>query len=285
MSPPPRIPRTAGRRSARGVTLVELIAVLVIIGVIASVGARMMARPIGASLASGDMMQLADQAAQATRRLGEDLQRALPNSVRITAGAGGAMHLELIPVQSVGRYRIRAAATGTAGDPLDFETVSDDRFDVLGPLPTVDAGAQLVIHNLGTAEGNAYAGNNRRAGVALAGSVLSFTPNNAFPSSSPSGRFSLVTTAVTWVCAPGTGTTGTLTRVDGYAIQSAQPADLAAAPLASANRVVVARGVTDCAFTQDVAQANIGLVGARIGLGLNDAQARLAQQYVVDNTP
>lgn len=280
-----RAPDPGPARAPLGLTLVELVTVIAVIAIVASIGARFMVRPVQASLAGAGAMGLADQASQATRLLAEDLRGALPNSVRIAAGPGGTRWLELIPSRGVGRYRIRSAATGSPGDPLDLEDPADASFDALGFVPALPAGAQLVIHNLGTADGDAYAGNNRRGGVSLVGASLRFTPAGAFPNGSPSGRFALVTTAVSWVCAPAADGSGTLARIDGYAIQAAQPVDTAAAPLAGANAVVVARGVTDCAFTQDVAQANLGLVGARIALSADGATAQLARQFVVDATP
>jgi MSHA biogenesis protein MshO len=280
------VPAPAGAAAERGVTLVELITVLTLLAVIASVGARMMAAPVASAVGAGAAVAFADTLPLATRRLAEDLAGALPNSVRIAAAGGGGAALELVPLQSVGRYRIRAAASGSAGDRLDFGDPADDRFDVIGPMPAVPAGAQLVIHNLGTTDADVYAGNNRRAGAFVSGGQIVFTPTGApFPLESPSGRFALVSTAVTWLCRPAADGSGTLLRYDGYPIQAAQPADPAAAPLAGRTPTVHARGVTACGFTQDAVQASTGLVGARLTVADGEARATLVRHIVLDQSP
>ena len=278
-----------GPSRQRGVTLVELVAVIVILGVVASVAARLMAVPIQTLMSGGANAQLAEQVSQATRRLEDDLGRALANSLRVTTGTVGgetATFIEMVPMHAVGRYRKLPAASGPPGNPLDFSDPLDASFDVLGPLDAVPAGAALVIHNLGTPDADVYLGNNRRAGVALSGSTLSFTPAGAFPIDSPSGRFVIVGSPVTWVCRAAADGSGTLERWSGYAIQSAQPADTAAAPLAGAQQIVAARGVTGCTVRYEVAQTQLGLLQLNLELASSgDATARLSHQYALDNAP
>ncbi len=280
--------RPPARGAQRGVTLIELVAVLVIVGVVMSIGARLFVLPVSSLMSSGRNVELGEQAAQATRRLEDDLSSALANSVRVTSGTAGgtaASFVELVPVQAVGRYRKYVALTGAPGDPLDFDNPADASFDVLGPIDAFTAGASLVIHNLGTSESDVYAGNNRRANAVLSGSAIGFTPNGAFPVDSPSGRFAIVGTPVTWLCRPAADGSGTLERITGYAIQAAQPANDAVAPLSGGTRMVAARGVTACAFVQDTAQSNLGLLRVTLTLANGDSSVRIAQQYSVDNTP
>ncbi len=276
-------------RHARGVSLVELVAVLVIVGVVASFGTRLFVQPATSLMASGRNAELGEQAAQALRRLEDDLGSALANSVRVTVGTAGgtpATFVELVPVQTVGRYRKHRASSGPPGDPLDVDDPADASFDVLGPLDAFAAGSSLVIHNLGNADADVYVGNNRRAGAVLSGATLGFTPGGAFPVDSPSGRFAIVGSPVTWICRPQADGGGTLERVTGYAIQAAQPASDAAAPLAgAASRMVAARGVAECAIVQDAAQVNLGLLRLTMALAQGEASVRIAQQYPLDNTP
>jgi MSHA biogenesis protein MshO len=268
----------------RGVTLVELIAVLVIVGVVASIGAKLMVTPVQSLMSGATYTQLAEHTAQGTRRLEDDLGTALANSIRVTAGSaatGSASFLELVPVQAVGRYRKRAP-----GDPLDFENPADTSFDVLGPIDAFPANAALVIHNLGTDEANVYLGNNRRPGATLSGSQLSFTGNgSSFPVDSPSGRFAIVGNPITWVCRPAADGSGTLERVTGYTIDAQQPSDDASAPLATGQRFVAVRGVVGCAFTYEPAQANLGLVRLSLELASGETRTRVALQYALENTP
>lgn len=264
--------------------MVELIAVLVIIGVIAYLGAKLMVSPVQSLMSGATYTQLTEHTAQGTRRLEDDLGNALANSLRVasgTAATGTASFLELVPVHTVGRYRKRAP-----GDPLDFESPTDTSFDVLGPIDAFPANASLVIHNLGTDEANVYLGNNRRPGAAFAGGTMSFSGNGSpFPVDSPSGRFAIVGDPITWVCRPAADGSGTLERVTGYAIDAQQPRDDTAAPLATAQRFVAVRGVVGCAFTYEPAQANLGLVRLHLELASGETRTRVALQYALENTP
>ena len=270
----------------RGFTLVELIVVISLFGILAAVGATLISRPIVAFANAASSAQLSDAGSLALQRMADELRQALPNSVRVTA-SGSDFYIEFLPLTGVGRYRAQVAATGTAGDPLDFADAADTTFDVLGPMPTIGASSQMVINNLGTPEGDAYSGNNRRAGLVYnAGSgVLQFTANGAFPSESPSARFGLVDPPVSFVCIGGAGGTGTLRRVSGYTIQASQPVSLAAAPLAGASSAVLAGGITACAAAYDAALQNLGLLTLRLVMARGDGVATMVQQIAVETTP
>ena len=274
------------RSGQRGFTLVELVVVIGLFGILAAVGASLMSRPIVAFANAASSAQLSDAGSQALQRLADELRQALPNSVRISA-SGSDFYVEFLPLTGVGRYRAQVAATGTAGDTLDFADPADPSFDVLGPMPTIGAQSQMVINNLGTPEGDAYSGNNRRGGLAYnAGTgVLQFTVNGAFPSESPSARFGLVDPPVSFACTGGAGGTGTLRRVSGYAIQASQPVSLVATPLSSATTAVLASGITSCAAQYDAALQNLGLVTLRLVMARGDGVATLVQQIAVETTP
>ncbi len=255
-------------------------------GILAAVGAALMSRPIIAFANAASGAQLSDAGSHALQRMADELRQALPNSVRVST-SGSDFYVEFLPLTGVGRYRAQVAATGTAGDALDFADAADPSFDVLGPMPTLGAASQMVINNLGTPEGDAYSGNNRRAGLAYnAGTgVLQFTVNGGFPSESPSARFGLVDPPVSFVCIGGAGGTGTLRRLSGYAIQASQPVSLAAPPLASATTAVLASGITSCAAQYDAALQNLGLVTLRLVMARGDGVATMVQQIAVETTP
>jgi MSHA biogenesis protein MshO len=273
-------------RLQRGFTLVELVVVIGLFGILAAVGSALMSRPIVAFANAASGAELSDAGSRALQRMADELRQALPNSVRVTT-SGSDFYLEFLPLTGVGRYRAQVAATGTAGDALDFADPADASFDVLGPMPTIGAASQLVINNLGTPEGDAYSGNNRRGGVSYnAGTgVLQFTVNGEFPSESPSARFGLVDPPVSFVCTGGAGGSGTLRRVSGYAIQASQPVSLAAAPLAGATSAVLASGITSCAASYDAALQNLGLVTLRLVMARGDGVATMVQQIAVETTP
>ena len=270
----------------RGFTLVELIVVISLFGILAAVGASLMARPMVAFANAASSAQLSDAGSRALQRMADEMRQALPNSVRVTT-SGSDFYVEFIPLTGVGRYRAQVAASGTAGDPLDFADAADASFDVLGPMPTLGASSQMVIHNLGTPEGDAYSGNNRRGGLAYnAGSgVLQFTANGAFPAESPSSRFALVDPPVSFVCTAGAAGTGSLRRLSGYGMQASQPVALAAAPLATASSALLAGGISGCAAQYDAALQNLGLVTLRLEMVRGEGVAKMVQQIAVETTP
>ncbi|MFL6647500.1 MAG: prepilin-type N-terminal cleavage/methylation domain-containing protein, partial [Sulfurifustaceae bacterium] len=97
------ITRTA--RRSRGVSLVELIVVIVVSGIIAAIVGVFIVRPIEGYDAQVRRAELTDAAESALRRMQREIRRALPNSGRIVdEGNGNGRVLELIPAIDGGRY-------------------------------------------------------------------------------------------------------------------------------------------------------------------------------------
>lgn len=235
------------RRANAGFTLVEMIMVIVILGIISAILAVFIRTPVEGYFDAVRRAELVDAADTALRRLGRDLRRAVPNSVRVTGACGGAnCFLEFLPTTSGGRYRAAgegtthcAAAATTLYDTLFFAPDTDTCFEILGPAITFSAGDQIVVGNWGNPGSSAYEGNTaathvRRAFAGATGAALSFvtlTSANPLPLESPSRRFQVISgaeLAVTYAC-EGVGTnaagdgTGTLTRYWGYGINATQP--------------------------------------------------------------
>jgi MSHA biogenesis protein MshO len=231
----------AGRRigHAAGFSMIELIAALAISAIIAAGLTLWLQRPLEALQGSYARAAALDQAQRVARQLQRELPEALPNSVRI--GCAGRC-LEFIPVVAYGDYR-----TGPPGDVLDL-AAPDDRFDVLKPLAAAPAsGMQVVIDNQNALPGgslSAYsaAANNNRATVEAGSSAaqVRIAPKQ-FPAPSPTQRFYIVATPVSYLCAPQTSG-GTIRRYTNYAIQTAQPVNTALGDR-------LAGGVTDCNFS------------------------------------
>lgn len=260
------------RLTQAGFSLIELVIALIATSLIFIALLPFFARPLEAMIASNETADAAEHAERAFARLAAELPTALPNSVRI---ACGGRCLEFIPVLDQADYRAQ-----TPGDRLDF-TAADSAFDVLMPLAAVPAtGLFVVINNLNAAaagSASAYSAdavNNR--GVVAAGTTAARINIAAklFPAPSPRQRFYLVSTPVSYLCAPAAGG-GTLRRHAGYAIQANQPTNTALGSL-------LASAMIDCTFTLHDAS----LVGVRLvaGDGTIDSVS-FHQQYRLPNLP
>ncbi len=270
--------------SQRGFTLVEMIISIVITGIVVSMIALFGRNQISAYLDAGNRAELADAADTAVRRIARDLQGALPNSVRVSAGGDV---LEFVPIRDAGRYRAELTSAG-GGNPLDFSSNADNSFDVIGPGVSVSAGDQLVIYNLGQLGSDVYVGTSRKA-LSVTGSVLtslSFTmAGSQFPFASPQNRFQIVGTPVTYECAANAATPelGTVVRRGGYGFQPA----VGSRPWTQGGAAAIL--VTDVAacrfdYTPAVLQRN-GLAVMRLTLTRNGESVVVLHQIDVLNTP
>jgi MSHA biogenesis protein MshO len=276
-------------RSERGVTLIEMVIVIAITAIIASAVAVFISRPVEGYADAARRAEMTDIADTALRRMTRDLRAALSNSIRTTT-VSGVVYLEYLQSSGGGRYRAQVDSGGL-GDPLDF-TAPDASFDVIGAMPTLAAGDSIVIYNLGPGSGtsDAYAAppnNNRAAYSSNTASAITIAPAKQFPFPSPGKRFQVVQQPVTYACDP---VGGTVRRIAGYAIQAAQPNNVAAAPLSTApNNVLLATNVAACSFTyvtSGVAQrAGVVSLSLQIQESGSADSIWLFQQVHVTNVP
>ncbi len=259
--------------------MIEMVIVITIVGILAAGAATFIRNPTQAFIDGENRANLTDRADTALRRMARDIRNALPNSVRTTTN-GVDSFIEFVPVKEVGRYRA-AVGTSVADNPLDF-SLAADTFDVLGPSVTVTAGDKLVIYNLGIPGSDVYEGSNSRVLLTTGNlSILSFS-GGTFPQASPSSRFYVVSTPVSYACDM---TNRVLLQYSGYAIQSAQPASVATLNgLATARQL--ATNLTSCQinYVAGVLQRT-GVVAIYLGFTQDVANVKLMHQVNVVNSP
>ncbi len=288
------------RRPQRGFTLVEAIIVIVIIGVIGTIVAVFIRAPIQAYADSVERAEATDIADLALRRIARDLRLALPNSVRVN-GNGSAV--EFLATKTGGRY-LSAEDDVPALPYLDFDNEANRRFTLVGRTSQAIApGEYVVVYNLGEemAPSDAYryaigsqmniakvVGAGAPAGATNPELELEDNPlaKQAVPMKSPSQRFQVVTSPVSYVCGREADGSLALRRYWDYPISETQ-----VVPPTSGKSALIATRVSSC--------LNIFRYGSEptrrsalviLNLALNtrdsaDQVARLVHQVHVDNTP
>jgi MSHA biogenesis protein MshO len=276
------------RLKSKGFTLVEMIIVIVITGIIGGMVAVFLRLPVQGYVDSARRAELTDIADTSLRRISRDLRLALPNSVRVTGACGAAAcFVEFIPTIGGGRYRADIDATdnvcpgGNANDDILSFDVPDTCFEVLGTMPPVAAGDQIVVYNQGNPGATAYDGSNRRtvSPGGVGAHSISIISVAAFPFDScvreggitvGGCRFQVVQTPVTYAFDP---VAQTLTRWQGYAIQPGQPVALPTTGTPSSS--ILANNVTACTFTYNPVSQTSGLVTMHLTISEADQNGNL----------
>jgi MSHA biogenesis protein MshO len=262
-------------RLVAGFSLIELVVVIVLIGVLATVSVALIRQPIDASADVQRRARLADAADQAMARISRDLRLALPNSIR-TSTDGRAIEMLIAPM--AGRYRARPTAAG-GGDLLDF-IAADASFDLLAPLPAIPAAGQwAVVYNLAASgtQANAWAGDNRATiGSGSTATRITLAAPFQFPFPSPSQRVYVVDQAVQYRCAGD----GQLRRHAGYSPTTS----MVVPPVGSS--ALLAEGVSLCNFRFDAGNASRqGLAALSLAITREGESVNLLKSVHLPNLP
>lgn len=288
--------RNINRQS--GFTLVEMIIVIVITGIIASIVAIFIKAPVQGYVDSARRAELTDIADTALRRIARDIRIAVPNSVRFSNCT--APCVEFIPTKDGGRYR-----ADTPGDTLTFGA-ADTSFDIIGSAIDFAVGDYVVVGST-QSDGSlpystAAAGVLRAyAGVAGARTNVSITNPNGFPSTADlssqsqgfsSQRFDVVDgtqKAVTYAC---TGTLGALDANGNGQGQLVRYANYGFNVAPSGTPAVLADKVSGCVIDYEIPAtpdsavfARFGLVAVRLTLTSGNESVTLYNETHVNNAP
>jgi MSHA biogenesis protein MshO len=285
-----------GRRTAGGFSLVELIVTLTVSVVVVAFAAMFVSGPVLGFTDQARRGGLVDSADSALQRIGRDVRRALPNSVRVN-NAGSVSALELLSTVDGARYR--DDAPGSADQILDF-SAPDTAFNVIGPFsqiakPFSSTSHYLAIYNVGVAGADAWQLANvmTPAGTQIDISADAFagedrvvlSPPFRFAFGSPTQRVFLVDGPISYLC---DSLAGTLTRYTGYSIAgNHQDRDSAAELLAAgASASLVAAQVTSCRFSYAAGSSErAGMVTMALAVGAGGESISLLSQVHVDNVP
>lgn len=295
----------------RGVTLVELVLVIMIGAIMAATVSLFIRPAIDAYTGTRLRADMSDQADTALRRMLRDVRRAVPNSIRVPS----AQCFELVPVVSGGRYRMAPDNVNDAGscNPQPTPPTAPSAacsawvdtaqttmaFDTLSPLSTdPSAGDWVVINNQ---NGNdVYTGINRSAITSVASPSSSTQGYKRITMStmqvSPGysgGRFLTVANSeqsVFYICSGADGTLnsngdgkGTLYRL----VRSFTSAYPTSCP-STAGAVALATRVKSCSFVYDPNQGatqQSGFLWMDVELARNNETAHMAVGAHVMNVP
>ncbi len=284
----------------RGVTMVEMIVVIVITAIVGGVIALFIRLPVQGYTESVARAAATDVADLTLRRMARDLRLALPNSVRVASTAApNARYIEFLETTAGLRYLAEDDVMGTT-TPLNYLSWNDARatFDVVGGLPTdrhrPAVKNYVVVYNLGAGQepGNAYNCEvpcNRAVIKSLVGTTGIELEANPFPAQtaagtplmSPSKRMHVVTWPVTYGCNLATRR---ITRYWDYAITKDQ-----VLPPAGGKSALLAENIKSCDFQYtNLANQRSGLIGLSVEVaiaGEANASLQLEHQVHVDNTP
>lgn len=280
--------------SQHGFTLVELVVGMVITTILAGMIAVLIGAPVDSYLLQTRNNELSEASGRITRTLTRDLNRALPNSVRIR-NVGNRAIMQMLEVTDVVYFVPQGPNPLLAPQQLDFSTADAD-FVVYGDFShTPDNNTFLVVNHSGTGTTNAYLNSNVIVSATVpAGTATTTNPihlNPAFQFNGPSGtnRMFAVRSPITYIC---NRTSGLLQRFERHAIGANTPVNESAAQLAGAVVTVVATGVTGCNFAcvpgtpntpcRDALTLSMSL---ERGVAPNTSTVQVLHQVAVENTP
>ena len=279
-----------------GFTLIELVITMSITTIVVGFAALFINGPVKGFTDQVRRAELVDSAESSLRRMGRDIRRALPNSVRVR-DVGSITALELLNTVEGIRYRA-GPPPGNADAWLNL-AAADGAFNSIGLFDSItkpfsSTTHYLSVYNVGVAGANAYEllnvitppGTEIEILVEAAGEDrVTMNPSFQFAYPSPRQRVYLIDTPVSYLCDTAAGT---LTRYAGYTITSNQADRDTAAELLAAGgtAALMANNMSACTFTFTPGTAQrAGLVTLSLTVTQDGESIVLLQQVHIDNVP
>lgn len=274
------LPKRAALPRGRGFTLIEMIVVIAIAGVVASMLLLFFMKPFREYADISRRTALVESAESALRLIARDIRNALPKNVLVTNSTAG-FSLELIPVIDAGKYQ-----TGGRQE-AKLSVKGDTEFNNAGCFKYLTPGTysyRIVVNSTGVAGFDAYAApipDNKGIPVGVITSagntitvsdyLLGDTPlvtcptprgehhillsaEHKFNGASAMQRFFVVDKPVTYICRKRVGldpNTGTIVRYTNYpdgAHPTLSTIDALVANNSGITSAVVATNVEACSF-------------------------------------
>ena len=284
------------RAHTAGFTLIELIITMSITTVVVAFAALFINGPVKGFTDQVRRAELVDSAESSLRRMGRDIRRALPNSVRVR-DVGSITALELLNTVEGIRYRA-GPPPGNADAWLNL-AAADGAFNSIGQFdaitkPFSSSTHYLSVYNVGVVGANAYEllnvitppGTEIEIEDNAAGEDrVTMSPAFQFAYPSPRQRVYLIDTPVSYLCDTATGT---LTRYSGYTITSDQADRDTAVELLAAGgtAALMSDNMSACTFTFTPGTAQrAGLVTLTLNVAQDGESIVLLQQVHIDNVP
>ncbi len=280
-----------------GFTLIELIITMSITTVVVAFAALFISGPVKGFTDQVRRAELVDSAESSLRRMGRDIRRALPNSVRVR-DIGSITALELLNAVEGIRYRA-GPPPGNTNAWLSL-SAADSAFNSIGTFDSItkpfsSSTHYLSVYNVGVVGANAYELLNVitpvgtqidiNAAAEAGEDNIVLTPSFQFAYPSPRQRVYLIDTPVSYLCDTATGT---LTRYSGYTITSDQADRDTAVELLAAGgtAALMSDNMSDCTFTFTPGTAQrAGLVTLTLNVAQDGESIVLLQQVHIDNAP
>jgi MSHA biogenesis protein MshO len=307
----------------RGVSLIELVVVITISGIIATVLGAIIVHPIQGYEAQVRRAQLVDAAEMAVRRLGRDIRQALPNSVRVRdalgntnsvscSTAGAACTIEMLNTLDGARYRDGPGNIGhnhgSTQYRLRFNGTDTDGFNIVGffqniTVPFTSTTQRLSVYNQGATGADAYADANSdltAPRVITNPTYTTFSINNDDYLPTPDEhrivpltgsfrfRYASPNQRVFVVDTPvsyvcSAGANGNITRYWNYPITAAQQSTPAGATTALLSTPVTVCNISYSPGTNQ--RAGLVTLDITVADAASGEQVRLLYQVHVDNSP